>query len=321
MTQSSPRSDCPICHSTSSMTIVHRFEKDTHYVVACNTCSVQTILPHPTGDQLKDFYRHYHNTRTADEQMPFLIARHVELFEHLRKRFQLQSETGVTRYLEVGFGNGGSLLAAAQVGMEAAGFDLDPDNVADVEKRAKTLGLKVKLQFGDSNAALDPGQKFDLIKASQLIEHLINPVDFINSMTGLLSEKGYLYLECPNNSAAFLLIKNQLRRRFGRLDFYGSLKLSEHLWGFNRASMTRLLEENGLEVLFCRDYPVRHRYFQPENLLWYPSVRSGVRQSLSTRRSYPLLKSLIPVFDQVASGVVSGGIGLAVLAKRRSPES
>jgi SAM-dependent methyltransferase len=321
MAQASALGDCPICHTTSSLTLVHRFEEDPHYVAGCNVCSVQTILPHPSGDELKEFYLHYHNTRTPDEHMPFLIKRHAELFEDLKKRFQVNSGTGPIRYLEVGFGNGASLIAAAQAGMECSGFELDPYNVADAERRAKSSGVNVRVQFGDSNAAVEFGEKFDFIKASQLIEHLINPVDFVKSMAGLLSPNGYLYLECPNNSAPFLAVKNRLRKRFRRLNFYSSLKLNEHLWGFNRTSMTRLLQETGFEVLSCRNYPVRHPYLQPENLIWYPSLPSGVGRMLSTGRPYPFLKSLIPVFDQVASAVGSGGIGLATLGQKRSPAS
>lgn len=315
--------DCPVCRQSASLRILHRFEQDAHCVVGCTACTVQTILPHPTSAALKEYYSNYQTTRTPEQQIPFLIARHAQLFECLRTQWKVPSAKG-TRYLEVGFGNGSSLLAAAQMGMNAFGYDLDPNNVSDVRRRAELLNLPVHVQRGDLNEALGAcarDEKYDLVRASQIIEHVINPVKFIDTMSALLAPGGYLYLDCPNNAASFLRIKNWLRRPFGRMDFYNSLKLSEHLWGFNRTSMNHLLRGGGFDVVFCTDYPVRHPYFQPENRYWYPSLPSGMRQSISERKAYPFLKSLIAAFDRVMSLTVSGGIGLAALARKRVPAS
>jgi len=315
--QETGRDECPLCHAASSISTVYRFEEDAHYVVACSTCLVQTILPHPSRTELTEFYENYHNTRTDDEVMPFLIAGNAELLADLRKRYGVAAGSSV-RYLEIGFGNGASLLAAAQAGFECVGLDLDPGNIADVERRAKQLGLEITLRAGDGNTDLSSDRAFHLIKASQLIEHLIDPAAFVRSMALMLTSDGCLYLECPNNSALFLRLKNRLRRRYARLNFYNSLKLSEHLWGFNRRSMTTLLVRAGLDVVFCQDYPVRHRFYQPENLIWYPTLTAGLRESFRKKKPYPLLKSLIPLFDGAASALGLGGIGLATMARKRS---
>ncbi len=309
--------DCPVCRR-SSLEVLYRFQDEPHCVVGCKACTVETILPHPTRNSLKEHYFNYQTTRTPEQQLPELIGRQARLFEWLRVNWQVPSTKG-TRYLEVGFGNGSSLLAAAQLGMVAFGYDLDPNNVADVERRAKALNLPVKVSRGDLNearAALARNGKYDLVRASQLIEHVIDPVKFIDSMSALLAREGYLYLDCPNNVASFLWIKNRLRGLFGRMDFYNALRLNEHLWGFNRTSMSHLLRGRGFDVMFCTDYPVRHPFFQPENRFWYPSLLSGLRLSASERKLYPLLKSLIAVFDWTMSRTVSGGIGLAALARK-----
>jgi SAM-dependent methyltransferase len=218
--------------------------------------------------------------------------------------------------MEIGFGNGGSLLAAAKLGMPAYGSDLDEHNVGDVKRRAEEMGLKVNLQCKDANEYIDRGETFDLIRASHLIEHLVDPAQFVDSITKLLSPKGFLFLECPNNSATFLRIKNQLRSACQRMDFYNSMRIMEHLWGFNRVSMRRMLERRGYRVLFVTDYPVCHRNFQPETQLWYPTVGRGIRESFEKKQIYPILKASIPLFDQAVSLAFSGGIGLATLAQR-----
>lgn len=309
--------DCPICQTKSSLRLLHRFEDDPHYVVGCGVCSAQTIVPHPEREELKEYYLGYRTTRTPDEQMPLLIEKSIELFNGLSEHLSPPPDFRDVRYMEIGFGNGASILAAAQLGMQTFGFDLDPNNVSDVSRRGKSLGLDVRIEWGDANRAIEQGDVVDLIKASHVIEHLIDPVAFVNSISDVLSRNGYLFIECPNNSAFFFKIKNWLRKPFRRTDFYNSLRLKEHLWGFNRRSMAALLRARGFEIVFCRDYSFRHRYFQPENSLWYPSVASGVGLCFSEGQLYPLLKSSIPVFDRAASLAFSGGSGLALLARKR----
>ena len=309
-------SDCQVCRAADSVRVLHQFEGDPHYVVICGACSVQTIRPLPTTAELEQYYLDYQTTQTDDRRLEFLIERHVELFEHLKQWIKPQTCGRATRYLEVGFGNGASILAAAQAGMECSGFDLGPFNVAEVQRRAADRGLKMNVWAADGSVVQELGQTFDFIKASQVIEHLLDPVTFVGSMEKLLAPGGLLYLECPNNAAAFYLIKNQMRRRFNRMDFYNSMRLSEHLWGFNRTSMTRLLEIHGLHVVFCKTYTLRHRFLQPEHLLWYPSLLSGLGQAFSRKHPYPFLKSLIASFDQAAGALAASGLGLAALSQK-----
>src|SRR5262245_42528903 len=104
--------DCPICRSSASLRLVHQFEYEPYYVVGCKECSVQTILPHPTKEEIIEFYLGYTTTRTPDEQIPFLVERNLELFEQLWLHWRLPLDFPATRYMEVGFGNGAGVLAA-----------------------------------------------------------------------------------------------------------------------------------------------------------------------------------------------------------------
>jgi 2-polyprenyl-3-methyl-5-hydroxy-6-metoxy-1,4-benzoquinol methylase len=73
--------------------------------------------------------------------------------------------------------------------METYGYDLCHDNVLDVSRRAQSLGLTVQLYYGDIDEALARGDTFDFIKASQVIEHMIDPVGFVTA-DGLASPPG-----------------------------------------------------------------------------------------------------------------------------------
>jgi cyclopropane fatty-acyl-phospholipid synthase-like methyltransferase len=225
-------------------------------------------------------------------------------------------ETGrQLRFLEVGFGNGASLLAAAKCGFQAYGLDLDATAVASLERRAREYGLGVQCIHGDVSS-LDQDLRFDIIKASQIIEHTLDPLLFLTRLFEHQTSGGHLLLECPNNEATFWYVKNQLRRRYDRMNFYKSLKLNEHLHGFTKTSLQLILKQVGYEVMYCKDYPVRDPRFHHENLLWYPTLRQGLRNLVASGNVYVLLKSLIPPFDSMASRFRGQGTHLAVLAKK-----
>jgi SAM-dependent methyltransferase len=303
---------CPICFS-KSWGEIYRFEDERHYVVGCQGCGAQTLLPYPRPEETSALYDDWHTTRTPDDKVDFLIDRHVELFHALQRDIDFDLRHG--SFLEVGFGNGTSPLGAAKFGMgEVYGVDLDPENVADTERRARAKNLRVQVWRGDAVTDLGQG-RYRLVKASQLIEHLTNPAEFIESIARRQDCGDYLYLECPNNAAAFLLLKNALRRRFGRMDFYNALKIHLHLWGFNPRSMSELLTGHGYEIVFCCARRLRHPYFHPENLLWYASVWTGMIEAIRLRRPYPLLKSMIGAFDFVAS-LAGRGMELTALARK-----
>jgi len=303
---------CPIC-LLGLRVKQHSFADQRHYVVGCRQCGAQTLLPYPTAEEVGRIYHNWDTTRTPEDHVDLLINRHVELYRNLQSfiDFDLRQAS----FLEVGFGNGTSLLGAAKFGItQVNGVDLDPQNILDTERRATGLDLPVKCWQGDAVTGIPRGH-YQFITAFQLIEHLVNPIAFIANLADRQERGDYLYLECPNNGAAFWKLKNGLSRRFNRLDFYNSLKINLHLWGFDRKSMSKLLHHNGYKVVFCRDYHMRHPYFHPENLLAYPSLGTGIVRSMALRQAYPVLKSFIGAFDLVAS-IAGRGMGLAALARR-----
>jgi len=262
--------------------------------------------------ELRKYYEGYGTTKTPYDQVEFLIDKSVAYFEgfFVVTGFDRRN-TPTSTFLEVGFGNGASLMAAAKLGFKAYGLDMDAECTRRVQEIACRHGQTVHSTIGEISS-LDTWLKFDVIKASQVIEHTLDPLEFLVGLSKHQSAGGYLLLECPNNEATFWLVKNLLRRRFGRMNFYKSLKVSEHLYGFSKTSLARLLETVGYRIILCADYPLRDPMFHHENLLWYPTLAGGLRTFIKDRLTYPFLKSLIPPFDQLASKLAGAGTHMAV---------
>ena len=100
-----------------------------------------------------------------------------------------------------------------------------------------------ELDWGDS--------KFDLIYAHHVVEHLKDPVARLKSFHKILKNDGYLYIGVPNISAWGSKIKFFLEKCGIKTSRVGKYYDSEHhILYFNPASLRRLLEMSGFEVIY-----------------------------------------------------------------------
>ncbi|MGI8791647.1 MAG: class I SAM-dependent methyltransferase [Acidimicrobiales bacterium] len=114
-----------------------------------------------------------------------------------RARFGLLDPLGLpargARCLEIGPGRGYELLNLSRLGWQAVGLEFDPVAAAVAEE---TSGCEVfGGQLGD---APWPAETFDLIYASHVFEHLLDPLDALSELWTLLRPGGQLVLVYPN---------------------------------------------------------------------------------------------------------------------------
>ena len=115
----------------------------------------------------------------------------------------------------------------------------------------------------------------------------------------------------------FFLIKNSLRLKYDRENFYNCLKEVEHLQGFTRRSLALLVERHGYRVVECSDYSLRDVQFQPENQSWYPRLGDAASTLLGRNGLFRFQKSLIGSFDHTAHLLFRAGHYLYLVAARK----
>jgi SAM-dependent methyltransferase len=101
------------------------------------------------------------------------------------------------KVLEVGCGSGGLLAVFKENNCDVVGLDFD-DNYLQI---ARDNGIKV---HNGSIEVLGNEEKFDVIILSHVLEHIVDPLPFLESLVKHLSKDGVLYIEVPslNNVAS-----------------------------------------------------------------------------------------------------------------------
>jgi 2-polyprenyl-3-methyl-5-hydroxy-6-metoxy-1,4-benzoquinol methylase len=289
---------------------------DSPRVVHCQDCHTESIKPLPTMRELEEHYANYVVTKTSEEQILFLTSISLDSLRFYSDRTALVTRpASEIRFLEIGFGNGAGMFAGAKLGWQSYGIDLDPVCVANAETFAQKHSIPSTCIQGSVEAIERLGVQLDLVKASQILEHVINPLEFLSTIAQSQPTGGYLIIETPNNQAAFWRLKNRGRKTFDRLNYYNSLKLKEHLWGYTRKGLPLLLQRAGYRIVFLRDHAVGNAIFEPQSVLWYPTLRSGVRESLRQKNLRPLLYPGVRAFDAFSS-MFGMGTGFAMLCQK-----
>ena len=123
----------------------------------------------------------------------WLAFTRVKEIEEIQKLILGESTRG--KFLEVGFGSGEVLDRAYKEGWDVTGVDISDGAVARIGEEYPELAQFVrKADFEQENF---DGEKFDVIAAYNLIEHLHDIPSFLRKANNLLSDNGILAIDFP----------------------------------------------------------------------------------------------------------------------------
>jgi len=195
---------CPICLSRRYRVVA---KKHTGYVegtqfdiVACDKCDSQFIV-NDTDKSIYDiiysndgnagydrYYRFAINIKQQSDPLKYLADQMATYF----CVYKAISDGSLLDILDVGCGYGYLTYALRKAGHKTVGIDISKKAIAFAKK-----------QFGDYFVTCDiidyhPRKKYDLIIATELLEHLLRPIDAILALTKMLKTGGRIIITTPN---------------------------------------------------------------------------------------------------------------------------
>lgn len=173
-------SSCILCGSDSLLKI-KGYEQ--HLLVKCKSCKFVFCEPIPSIEELEEHYKGYGRN---DYLSPITIKRYHEIldsFEPYRKTNKL---------IDVGCGIGYFLEFAKKRGWEVYGTEFTNEAIQICSEK----GIKMKKGILDPENYLP--EEFDIITSFEVIEHINNPIQELNSFHKLLRKGGLVYATTPN---------------------------------------------------------------------------------------------------------------------------
>lgn len=111
-----------------------------------------------------------------------------------------------SRILDIGCGAGLASEALAAMGHEVLGLDAAPEPIAAARLHAEGQGLPLAYRVGAAEDLVAEGQRFAVITALEVIEHVTDPAAFLRLMATLLEPGGRLFVSTLNRTARSLLV-------------------------------------------------------------------------------------------------------------------
>ena len=218
-------SSCIVCSSKDIRPLRGYYNQ--HKLVKCNDCTFVFIEKVPSTSEVENHYSMYSYGSEG-----YLSPSTVSSYNSLLDEFEPFRKTG--KILDVGCGRGWFLIEARKRGWEVFGTEIS-SAALDICHKA---GLEVKA------GVLDPADydhnSFDIITSFEVIEHINNPHQQLQSINRLLRKGGLFYCTTPNF--------NSLLRYYLKTDYH-LIAYPDHLSYYTKKTLNRVLKMNGFKPM------------------------------------------------------------------------
>jgi 2-polyprenyl-3-methyl-5-hydroxy-6-metoxy-1,4-benzoquinol methylase len=282
---------CPACLANDEEPVVIR--PDGLTVHRCRSCRMQYLANLPSAEQIAAFYRRYSDfKRLAPRPRRGLVnwfRRQTDPYIGI-----LQETGGLQgkRLADIGCAFGDFLQLARNGGAVAHGVDLDESSLTFL----RALRIPSATDIEGLNA------EFDVVTSFHVMEHLVDPNQFLARIARQMAPDGRLLIAVPNGGDAETVGTAWVGYR---VDL-------EHFNYFTAESLSRLLMRHGFYV------EGHWEHFQPHVSRTDPSARTGTFLERSLRRGWQ--RGVAAVYPESLM-VLQGGYHLTMLAHFVPPHS
>lgn len=211
--------NCPVCSITAGKLLG---EKNGFDILRCKTCGSLFSNKKDEAITASDYSEYYNeNNLTVPAFTLDVIGEVIAKFDSYRQN---------NRLLDVGCGAGSLLEKAAELNWEVEGVEVSSSAVESLRRK------NLKVFHGTLTEAAYPDDYFDVVTASEVIEHVEDPAEVLREIARILRPKGLLWMTTPNGNGISTKVLGTN---------WSVIAPPEHLHLFSAKGLRKLLTEAG----------------------------------------------------------------------------
>jgi len=255
---------CPICHENKYIVIglpslgsnETRIITQDYKVVKCNHCAIYYINPpiNLSKNEWENLYRNdyfdpmtkWHKKRREKDR--------IKRFNNMEK----YSSHKIKTFLDIGCGEGYGLLEAESRGWNTFGVDI-ADN-----RLQQAMNNNITFINNDLMSAHFSDDFFDVVYMDSVLEHVLNPHEYLLEIKRIMKKGGIFYIGIPNEDSLLNTIKRIIYKFLGN-DTSPKLKPFKspyHVIGFNKKTICLTLHKTNLKVRKIRNFACRVEFLK-----------------------------------------------------------
>lgn len=216
-----------------------------------------STAPLPTPTELQKFYAEtYYQAPKSSTYQESYDALEID-YKNLKCDTLIHALNGASSlsdksFLDVGAGEGFLLNAANKNGYDVTGLDFSAYGVSKFFPHLSSRHIAGDV-FESLSELISQGKKFSVCTSTNVLEHVLDPDLFLQSIRKIILQDGLLAITVPNDYSDI----QQLALREGMINREFWFVPPHHLHYFNTESLTKFMEDRGFEVVDAfSDFPV-----------------------------------------------------------------
>lgn len=211
----------------------------------CSSCGAVSQVQERVRERIDQFYPpgYWWDDSGSFSVLERVYRESVVRFDQIRFLKSVYPDPHGRRLLDIGCGSGVFLKLARDTGFDAYGLDSSQE-AAECASRE----VPERVFLGTEEDLIGSGESFDLVVMLHVLEHVVNPFEYLKRVRGLLRRPGGLIVQVPNVES--------LQARLLKDRWYG-LDPPRHICNFSQYSLLYLLGRAGFRIERVRHFSLR----------------------------------------------------------------
>lgn len=219
----------------------------------------------PTQVELERFYKEQYYQKSKGAYSKSYSASEVEFINNrINRKYSMikssfKKNNRKLNFLDIGCGEGWALSFFKNNGWNVLGLDYSIYGVESINPDCKDYVIPNNI-YDSVRKLINEARKFDLILMDNVLEHLLDPEQFIQRLKKIIYTEGFLIVEVPNDFSIiqkYAIDKDHIKEPFW-------IKQPDHISYFNASGLKNLFYSKGWDLNYLStDFPIDINILNP----------------------------------------------------------